>query len=61
VAKGMAIGQRRPEKLWKAITFKPELDFGQGFSRWEVISRRNASRKSNFELVKYVLHKLMKK
>jgi hypothetical protein len=35
MVKGMAIGQRHPEKLQKAITFKPELDFGKGFSRWE--------------------------
>jgi hypothetical protein len=38
VAKGRAIGQRRPEKLQKAITFKPEIDFGKGFSRWKAIS-----------------------
>jgi hypothetical protein len=45
VAKGMAIGQRCPEKLRKAITFKPELYFGKGFSHWEAISGRNASNK----------------
>ena len=28
VEKGMAIGQRRPEKFQKAINFKPDLDFG---------------------------------
>jgi hypothetical protein len=38
VAKGIAIGQRRPEKLRKDITFKLELDFGKGFSRWKDIS-----------------------
>jgi hypothetical protein len=34
---GIAIGQRRLEKLRNAITFKPKLDFGQGFSRWKAL------------------------
>jgi hypothetical protein len=45
VVKGMTIGKICPKKLRKAIHFKLELDFGQGFSRWEAISGRNASRK----------------
>jgi hypothetical protein len=55
MAMGMVISQRCPEKLQKAINFKPELDFGQGFNHWECISGKNASRKKmNFCNISFI-------
>ena len=52
---------RHVQVLHWAITFKPKLNFEKDYSRWEVVSGRTASSKSKFELVQYVLHKLMNK
>jgi hypothetical protein len=43
------------------VTFHSEFRLRHEYSHWEVVSGRNASRKSKFELVQCVLHKLMKK
>jgi hypothetical protein len=31
-----------PQKLQKAITFKPELSFGQGYSQWKSLNEHKA-------------------
>jgi hypothetical protein len=48
-------------KNFKGYNFQTRARFRKDYSRWEVVSGRTASSKSKFELVQYVLHKLMKK
>jgi hypothetical protein len=40
------------------VTFRSELRLKYGYNHWKVVSERNASKESNFDLLYCVLHKL---